>query len=57
MDDHILTALVLILAYQLREEAWASGGQTTRDFTQDAVHLIQQKQASILGLFGERAGL
>jgi hypothetical protein len=57
MDDHILTALVLTLANQLREKASASGVQTTSDYTQEAVRLIQQKQASVLGLFGQRAGL
>jgi hypothetical protein len=57
MDDHILTALVLTLANQLREKASASGVQTTSDYTQEAVRLIQQKQASVPGLFGQRAGL
>jgi hypothetical protein len=59
MDDHILTALVLILSNQLDTQARARGGtqQVGSDYTQEAVRLIQEKQASILGLFGQRAGL
>jgi hypothetical protein len=57
MDDRILTALVLILANQLRDQKQQRGIQSTGDFTAEAVHLIQQKEASVLGLFGSRAGL
>ena len=57
MDDRILTALVLILANQLRNQRQQSGIHSTSDFTAEAVHLIQQKEAGILGLFGSRAGL
>ena len=58
MDDRILTALVLILSDQLDAQAKARGTQRVGgDYTQEAVRLIQEKEASILGLFGQRAGL
>lgn len=58
MDDRILTALILILSNQLDAQAKARGTQRVDgDYTQEAVRLIQEKEASILGLFGQRAGL
>jgi hypothetical protein len=54
MREQALTALILILANQLREQARERGEEITRDFIPDAVQLIRDKQQTIFDLVSRR---
>ena len=55
-DDHqILTALVLILANQIREEAPGVGAPPSEvSFVDQAIDLIKQNQTSVIERLGQR---
>jgi len=58
-DDHqILTALVLILANQIREEAPGVGAQPSEvSFVDQAIDLIKQNQTSIIERLSQRVAM
>lgn len=51
----LLTAQVLTLAKQLKDEKKARGTSTTSDCVPEAARLIRQKQAEVLRLLAETA--